>query len=256
MLRASLAQAGGVRIDHILGLARLWLVPDGAGAAHGAYLRYPLRALLRLTALEAWRRQALVIGENLGTVPDGFDDALRDHGLLGMNVLWFMRGPPSPRAPAAFQAPAAWPASAAAMTTTHDLPTLRGWWQGHDLAWRARLGLTGPQESPADLQAQRHADREHLWQAVCDHAHLPASAAPPQAPDAALLAFVAATPCPLTLVPLEDATGMLDQPNMPGADARHPNWRQRQPLAASDCLDDPAVRTRLAPLRALRGRKP
>ncbi len=256
LLRASLAQAGGLRIDHILGLARLWLIPDGAGAADGAYLRYPLRALLRLTALEAWRHRALVIGENLGTVPEGFDDALREHGLLGMNVLWFMRGPPSPRAPAAFLPPAAWPSSAAAMTTTHDLPTLRGWWQGHDLDWRARLGLTGPHEAPAELHAQREADREHLWQAVRDHAHLPASPAPAQAPGAALLAFVAATPCPLTLVPLEDATGMLEQPNLPGADARHPNWRQRQPLDAARCLDDPAVRTRLAPLRALRDRKP
>lgn len=259
MLRAGFAHAGGLRIDHILGLARLWLIPDGAGAADGAYLRYPLRALLRLTALEAWRHQALVIGENLGTVPEGFDDALRDHGLLGMDVLWFMRGqpsPPRPHAPAAFRPPGAWPAHAAAMTTTHDLPTLAGWWRGHDIDWRARLGLLGPQDGQTDLRAQRDADREHLWQAVRDHAHLPAGPAPTQAPGAALLAFVAATPCPLTLVPLEDATGAVDQPNLPGADARHPNWRQRQPLTAADCLDDSAVRARLAPLRALRGRTP
>ena len=253
MLRAGFAHAGGLRIDHILGLARLWLIPDGAGAADGVYLRYPLRALLRLTALEAWRHQALVIGENLGTVPEGFDDALRDHGLLGMDVLWFMRGE---RAPAPFIAPAAWPAHAAAMTTTHDLPTLEGWWRSHDIDWRARLGLLDAQGGPADLLAQRDADREHLWQAVRSHAHLAASPAPTQAPSAALLGFVAAAPCPLTLVPLEDATGIVDQPNLPGADARHPNWRQRQPLAAAACLDDPAVRTRLAPLCALRGRKP
>lgn len=256
LLRAGLAQAGGLRIDHILGMARLWLIPAGAAAGEGAYLRYPLRTLLRLTALEAWRHQALVIGENLGTVPEGFDEALGDHGLLGMDVLWFMREPSGPGAAAAFLAPEAWPPPAAAMTTTHDLPTLTGWWRGRDLDWRAGLGLLGADESEADLRAQRDADRERLWQAVRGHAQLPDAPAPAQAPCASLLAFVAATPCPLALVPLEDAIGAVDQPNLPGADSRHPNWRQRLPLAAADCLADPAVRERLAPLQSLRGRKP
>lgn len=256
LLRAGLAQAGGLRIDHILGMARLWLVPAGASAGDGAYLRYPLRTLLRLTALEAWRHQALVIGENLGTVPEGFDDTLRDHGLLGMDVLWFMREPPAARTAAGFLPPAAWPACAAAMTTTHDLPTLTGWWRGRDLDWRSGLGLLGAGEDEADLRAQRDADRERLWQALRGHAHLPDAPAPSAAPSASLLGFVAAAPCPLALVPLEDATGTIDQPNLPGADNRHPNWRQRQPLAAADCLDDPAVRERLAPLRSLRGRQP
>ncbi|CAB3845195.1 4-alpha-glucanotransferase [Achromobacter insuavis] len=255
LLRASLAQAGGLRIDHILGLARLWLVPDGAPAGDGAYLRYPLRTLLRLAALEAWRHHALVIGENLGTVPEGFDEALHDHGLLGMDVLWFMREPPAARGAAAFKAPGAWPVQAAAMTTTHDLPTLEGWWQGRDIEWRNNLALLGPQERETDLRAQRDADRDSLWRAVRDHAHLPPDPAPAQTPVAALLAFVAAAPCPLALVPLEDATGTLDQPNLPGAGAGYPNWRQRQPLAAAGCLHDPAVRERLAPLRSLRGRK-
>lgn len=256
LLRAGLAQAGGLRIDHILGMARLWLIPDGAAAADGAYLRYPLRTLLRLTALEAWRHQALMIGENLGTVPEGFDDALREHGLLGMDVLWFMREASAARSPAAFTAPGVWPAQAAAMTTTHDLPTLEGWWRGRDIDWRADLDLLSPQESAADLRAARAADRESLWQAVRAHAHQPPEPAPEQVPAATLLAYVAAAPCPLALVPLEDATGMVDQPNLPGADSRHPNWRQRQPLAAADCLEAPAARERLAPLRSLRGRKP
>lgn len=256
LLRASLAQTGGLRIDHVLGMARLWLIPQGAAAGDGAYLRYPLRTLLRLTALEAWRHQALVIGENLGTVPEGFDDALRDHGVLGMDVLWFMRAPADAHPADAFMAPADWPAQAAAMTTTHDLPTLEGWWRGRDIDWRAGLDLLGPRQSEADLRAQRDADRDRLWQAVREHAHQPAELTPEQVPAAKLLAYVAAAPCPLALVPLEDATGTLDQPNLPGADSRHPNWRQRQPLAAADCLEAPAVRERLAPLRSLRGREP
>src|SRR5690606_38453183 len=125
MLRASLAHAGGVRIDHILGMARLWLIPEGAAAREGAYLRLPLDTLLNLVALEAWGRRAIAIGESLGTVPEGFDERLADHGLLGMDVLWFMRGPPSaPGAPAPFLPLPRWPAGAAAMSTTHDLPTL------------------------------------------------------------------------------------------------------------------------------------
>ena len=270
MLRASLAHAGGVRIDHILGMARMWLIPDGASPQDGAYLRYPLTQLLRLTALEAWLRRALVIGENLGTVPDGFDARLQEQGLLGMNVLWFMRAPepapepdpepalaPSARPvePAGFLAPADWPPHAVAMTTTHDLPTLEGWWHGQDILWRSRLGLLGPEQDEATLRAGRLADRAALWRAVQTSSPT-ASALPPsrEPPSAELLGFVAATPCPLMLVTLEDLTGQLDQPNLPGTVADHPNWRQRAPLSVADCLNAPATTTRLQSVRAIRGR--
>lgn len=296
MLRAGLGQAGGLRIDHILGMARLWLIPDGAAAQDGGYLRYPLPQLLRLIALEAWLHRALIIGENLGTVPEGFDDELASHGLLGMNVLWFMRaaqaeqtaptppgavhvagdadassaassaansavnpaenpvaGPAS--APPDFLAPADWPAHAVAMTTTHDLPTLEGWWHGQDILWRSRLSLLGPQQHEASLRAGRLDDRAALWRTV--QSSSPSASTRPlprQAPSAELLAFVAATPCPLMLVSVEDLAGQLDQPNLPGTIANHPNWRQRTPLSVAELLNAPASLARLQPVRAVRGR--
>ncbi|MFQ6749014.1 4-alpha-glucanotransferase, partial [Bordetella pertussis] len=134
MLRRALASAGGVRIDHVLGLARLWVIPEGASPDQGAYLAFPVEDLLRLAALEAWRHRAVLIGENLGTVPRDFNARLRAHGVLGMDVLWLQRET-GPGGAGRFRPPGRWPASAVAMTSTHDLPTLRGWWQARDLDW-------------------------------------------------------------------------------------------------------------------------
>ncbi|HDR9371717.1 TPA: 4-alpha-glucanotransferase, partial [Burkholderia multivorans] len=131
LLRAAFAHAGGIRIDHVLGFARMWVVPDGASARDGAYLHYPCDDLLRLVALEAARHRAIAVGEDLGTVPDGFRDRLGARGVAGMRVLWFEREPDG-----AFRPPSSWDRDALAMTSTHDLPTVAGWWRGIDLGWR------------------------------------------------------------------------------------------------------------------------
>ena len=136
MLRTALRHAGGVRLDHVMGLARLWVVPRGRSGAEGAYLRFPLDDILRLVRLESWRHQAIVLGEDLGTLPDGFQERLRSNGLSGMRVLWFQRDA------AGFFPPRSWPKADVAMTSTHDLPTVAGWWAGRDLDWRGRLGQT------------------------------------------------------------------------------------------------------------------
>ncbi|RII99687.1 4-alpha-glucanotransferase, partial [Achromobacter sp. K91] len=253
MLRAALAHAGGLRIDHILGMARLWLVPDGLTADAGAYLRYPLRELLALTALEAWRHRALAIGENLGTVPEGFNRELADHGILGMNVLWFMRqepdAPPSaPSTPAPFLAAGDWPGQAVAMTSTHDLPTLRGWWAERDIDLRAELDLLGGGDDEATLRRNRRMDRSLLAQA------LGCAAEPARAPLEDMLRFVSSSPCPLLLVPMEDLAGELEQPNLPGTVDQHPNWRQRLAASSAACFAAPAVQARLQALRTGRGR--
>jgi 4-alpha-glucanotransferase len=250
MLRAVLAHTGGVRIDHILGMARLWLVPEGASPTEGAYLRYPLDEMLALIALEASRHHACAIGENLGTVPEGFDDRLKDNGVLGMNVLWFMRQAPDAKpgaeAPAGFTAPAEWPANAAAMTTTHDLPTLRGWWEERDIDWRVKLDLLGADDDEQSLRAGRAQDRELLSRALDPNAQTP----PEQAPIPELLRFVSSSPCPLLLVPMEDIAGVLDQPNLPGTIDTHPNWCQRLPLSIRATFADPAAQARLDAARA------
>src|SRR4029077_617099 len=108
-------------VDHAMGFMRLWVIPQGATAAEGTYLAYPLDDLFRLTALESHRHRAIVIGEDLGTVRAGFRGRLRRAGIYGMSVLWFER------AGKGFKKPGDWPPDAVAMTSTHDLPTVAGW---------------------------------------------------------------------------------------------------------------------------------
>jgi 4-alpha-glucanotransferase len=217
LLRAVLRDRGGVRIDHILGLLRLWVIPRGARSADGVYLRYPLHELLRLLALESWRHRAIVIGEDLGVVPDGIRAELSQRGVMGIDVLLFTRD-----AHGAFLAPARWRGDAIATTTTHDLPTLHGWRRGEDIDWRRRLQLSDAAQQRAD-HLTRRADVARMDAAV--------AAALPQAhaPGLDALRFVAATPAPLALLPAEDALGLAQQPNLPGTIDGHPNWRRRLP---------------------------
>jgi 4-alpha-glucanotransferase len=248
MLRAAFSYAGGLRIDHVLGLQRLWLVPEGAPPADGAYLAYPFADLLRLIALESWRHRAVVIGEDLGTVPPGFRDRLAEHGLLGMRVLWFERKDSD----GGFLPPAQWGASALAMTTTHDLPTVAGWWQGRDIAWRHRIGQTAPRADGRDpaaaAEAERTTDRQALWRAFQEAGLAPCDvAAPPvgEAPVDEALLYVSATPAPLVVHPLEDLLGLPDQPNLPGSIDEYPNWRHRAPAPADALFADAAIADRM-----------
>lgn len=241
-LRAAMRHAGGVRIDHVMGLQRLWLIPEGATPSEGAYLTYPFDDLLRLLALESQRHGAVVIGEDLGTVPRGFRSRLRRAGIAGMDVLWFER------TRAAFRSPARWRGDAVAMTTTHDLPTVAGWWSGADIGLRRDLGLgDGPDQAKKEEEV-RHRDRRHLWRAfaqagVVAEATPPASDDPEPAVDAAL-AYVATAPTPLMLAPLEDLLGVAQQPNLPGTIDRHPNWRRRLDPPAASLFEAPQVARR------------
>ena len=235
LLRAVMARRGGVRIDHILGLLRLWVLPRGAGAGHGIYLRYPFDDLLNLLVLESWRHRCVVIGEDLGVVPPGIRDALAARGVLGMDVLAFSRGRDG------FLPTRQWRESAVAMTSTHDLPPLAGWLQGRDLQWRRRLGWNNDDAQQLQL-AQRQAEVAQLAEQVriegLDSGDLQRDA----------LAFTARTPSVLALLPLEDAVGSAEQPNLPGTVHEHPNWRQRLLLQA----DDAGLETRLAAFAAQR----
>lgn len=237
-VRAAMRHAGGVRIDHIMGLQRLWLVPEGAPPSEGAYLDYPLDDLLRLLALESHRHGAVVIGEDLGTVPRGFRRRLTEAGVAGMDVMWFERNRGS------FRTPARWRKDAVSMTTTHDLPTVAGWWRGADLEVRGALGLSGEGEP-----AERQIDRRRLWRAftAAGMAEGPAPAADDPAPavDAAL-GYVASSPAPLMLASLEDLLGLTEQPNLPGTIDQHPNWRRRLKPPAARLFDDPVVARRAA----------
>ncbi len=249
MLRTAMRHAGGVRIDHALGLTRLWVVPDGASPREGAYIRFPLEDMLRLIAIESHRMKAIVLGEDLGTVPEGFTEQLVAANVLGMRVLWFERDHAQHFIP-----PTAWSANAAAMTGTHDLPTVAGWWAGRDLEWRHRLDLFGSVENDHRENAARHTDRTALWQAFRDSGAATGDPPPPSTPDPVVDAatrHVACSPCGLVIMPLEDALGVLDQPNLPGTLDTHPNWQRRHAGAASALLDDPVVTARLHSLNGI-----
>lgn len=243
MLRASLRHAGGLRIDHILGLRRLWLIPEGSEPREGAYLQFPQEDLLSLVALESWRHGTIIVGEDLGTIPDNFRQHLADTGLLGIAVLWFEKDS------GFFIDSSRWRRTALATTTTHDLPTVAGWWRGIDLEWNDKLDRLPEGRSREDLEQEREEERKALWAAfsysgLCTGSK-PASDEPGPVIDAAL-AFIAQTPAPLTLAPLEDLLGLEQQPNLPGTIHEHPNWRRRLPLASTEIAKREEASKRLA----------
>ncbi|HEV7778583.1 MAG TPA: 4-alpha-glucanotransferase [Luteibacter sp.] len=252
MLRVALAHAGGVRIDHVLGLKRLWMVPYGAGATEGAYVRYPMDDLLRLVALESHRHRALVIGEDLGTIPGDFRRRIGDAGVLGIRVLWFERA-----LDRGFIAPELWSAEAIATTSTHDVPTVAGWWSGTDIDWRMRTGLNDP---AVDEYAEREQDRVALWRALCASGSASNAEALPAKDDMspvtiAAAAHVARSPAPLAIIPAEDMLAVAEQPNLPGpTDAVHPNWRRRLPDSAGKLFDGAIASAACAAIVAARAR--
>ena len=244
MLRSTLRSAGGVRIDHVMGLARLWVVPHGMSADEGAYLAFPFDDLLRLVKIESRRHRAIVLGEDLGTLPDGFRERLQEAGIAGLRVLWFERDG------LRFQPPQYWSSDAAAVTSTHDLPTVAGWWQGRDLEWREQLGTKAEDEDTV-----RNHDRAALWDAFCEsgaaHGEMPDRQDGALAADAAA-AHIGHAACTLALLPVEDALALTEQPNLPGTIDQHPNWRRRLAAPADALLRRPDVASRLAALHQAR----
>ncbi|MCC7327644.1 MAG: 4-alpha-glucanotransferase [Burkholderiales bacterium] len=234
-LRASMRDAGALRIDHVMGLMRLYWVPAGAEPAQGAYVRYPFEDLRGLLALESQRHRCLVIGEDLGTVPDEVRSALAADDILSYCVLLFERGNAGD-----FKPPDAYPEAALAVASTHDLPTLAGWWEGHDIRLRAEHGQLA-QDADIEVQLEERVhDRGLLLEALAGVGLLPAEASPdPSAVPAltpplalAVQAYLARTPSALMVVQLEDIYGVREQANLPGTVDAHPNWRRKLPIGS------------------------
>ncbi|TBU72798.1 4-alpha-glucanotransferase [Pseudomonas daroniae] len=248
MLRANLAHAGGMRIDHVMSMRRLWVIPDGEAPGAGAYLNYPSQDLLRLLCLEAERHGALIIGEDLGTVPDGLREELARRNILGMRVLLFEQSNGH------FHAPTHWPRDALATTTTHDLPSIRGWFASRDIDWRQTAGHRSDDYTRQDHDLRAHETRA-LRQALQQHGHVASDETDDEQQQLdASIAFIGSTPAPLVLLPLEDAMATTEQPNLPGPGDDHPNWRRRWPAHAEDMLEQPAVSRRLQRLQWARNR--
>jgi 4-alpha-glucanotransferase len=199
--------------------------------------------MLRLLALESHRHQAIVIGEDLGTLPEGFQGEMARAGILGMRVLWFEQ-----EQGRSFRPPHGWSPDAAAMTTTHDLPTITGWWRGLDIGWRDRLGLFPAADTAKQEQARRAEDRSALWRAFLDSGAATGDEPGPDDAESvveAAIGHMASASSIGRMASVQDALALPEQPNLPGTTEGHPNWQRRMPGNAAHLLDDPAVARRI-----------
>ncbi len=231
MLRAAMRYVGAIRIDHVLGLMRLFVMPRGLGPADGVYLRCPFFAMLKIAAEESRRFRCIVIGEDLGTVPEDFRATMASWGLWSYLVMLFER-----HWDGSFRPPSEYPAMAIATLNTHDLPTFAGWMSGHDLRSKRALGV-----DPGESDDERHRAREALNAATGSEGF------------EGVLRFLAQTPTRLVSVSIEDVLDVRDQINMPGTITQHPNWRQRWPLSLEALANEPRF-TRIAAVLEEAGR--
>ncbi|KLO26731.1 4-alpha-glucanotransferase [Mycolicibacter heraklionensis] len=239
MLRAVLAHADGVRIDHVAGLWRLWWIPPGESPDRGTYVHYDADVMLAVLALEAHRANAVVIGEDLGTVEPEVTRALADNGMLGCAVSWFTRDESTPGQP--LLPPAKWPSRVAASISTHDLPTAAGFFRAEHVRARATRGLLDDVAA-----AQAAADKERAeWLALLRSEGLlgPEDTGAPdeQTIIDALHRFLAATPSRLKLVSPYDVLAEPCQPNLPGTVDQYPNWRLPLPQPLEQLQADPRI---------------
>jgi 4-alpha-glucanotransferase len=237
MLRSAMRHAGAVRIDHVLGLMRLYVIPHGLSAGQGAYLRLPFADMLAVVAEESRRWNCIVIGEDLGTVPENFRATLSAWGVWSYLVVMFERN-----GDGSFRQPGEYPVSAIATFNTHDLPTFAGWLSGHDLQTKHGIGI-----DPGETDADRDRSRAAL------KAALAASTGTDEPNFDNVVAFLAATPTRLVSIAVEDVLAVTDQVNVPGTVTEHPNWRRRWPMTLEELAGDQRLR-RIAALLSRAGR--
>ncbi len=259
-LRRNMRDAGALRIDHVMGLMRLFWIPPGKNA-RGTYVHYALEEMLAIVALESERNHCMVIGEDLGTIADEMRAALARYEVLSYRLLYFERGDGG-----AFKPSADYPREALVAVSTHDLATLPGWWVGRDLRRRLDLGLF-PNEAVYEKQLIDRAQERVRLMLALQHAGLlpPDAVVEPTGSQAltpalveAVHAFVAAAPSRVMMLQLEDAIGATEQANMPGTTLEHPNWQRKLPetldkLAAGERLRGvTATLAKIRPRPALR----
>ncbi|MBV9522887.1 MAG: 4-alpha-glucanotransferase, partial [Alphaproteobacteria bacterium] len=259
-LRANMRHAGTLRIDHVMALQHLYWVPRGMSAAEGAYVTYPFDDLLRIVALESHRHRCAVIGEDLGTVPEGFRERMSAAKILSYRVLVFERQPDG-----GFTAPDRYPELATASVGTHDLATFRGYWTGRDLEWRRELDLYGSAEQRESDAANRARERRLLLDALVREGVLPpdaveefmGEAGPAFSPvlGEAVHRFLGQSNARLVLLQIEDAVGEIEQVNLPGTSDEHPNWQRKLSLSLEEILGDPSFAQLCAALNEARERR-
>jgi 4-alpha-glucanotransferase len=226
MLKASMRYAGAIRLDHVLGLKRLYLVPHGVRASQGTYVRFPFEAMLAVAALSSQQYRCVVVGEDLGTIPENFRETLADWGVWTYQVMLFERS-----GAGVFFPPQSYRQNALVSFGTHDIATFAGWRDHHDLAVKQALGM-----DPGETGEQRHGALDALRQALQRHGLETADFA-------AVARYLADTPSRLLVISVEDVLGVRDQINLPGTTNEHPNWRRRLPVSLRDLKNQAALRS-------------
>ncbi|MBI5317963.1 4-alpha-glucanotransferase [Bradyrhizobium sp.] len=229
MLQAAMRHAGAIRLDHVMGLMRLYLVPRGFGPRDGVYVPMPFEAMLAVTALESVASRCVVIGEDLGTVPEGFRDRTRDWGIWSYLVMMFERDEHG-----AFRGIDHYQPNALVTFNTHDLATYAGWRHFADLKLKRSLGFDPGETDDDRWRALTMLDRVLGQHGIHDNSLN------------AVAEFLARTRSRLMAIALEDLLGLQEQPNIPGTIDQHPNWRRRLPL----CIDEIAASVDVAGLKA------
>ncbi len=247
LLQQNLEGAGALRLDHVMGLFRLFWIPEGGSPRHGTYVGYPARELLLLLALESHRHGAIIVGEDLGTVEPRIRRGLRDARVLSTRLLYFQRDRDG-----RFLHPSRYPRRAMVSITTHDLPTMVGFWEGRDIRWRKDLGLFPDAEAADRACQERQRAREALLRRLRDLGLLPTGVteggdvvpAWSEALQGAVVRMLAATPCELLMIGLDDLLLEGEQLNLPGTVEGYPNWRRRARLSL-EALRGPETAARL-----------
>ena len=253
LVRASMRTCGALRLDHVMALFRQWWVARGFKSVDGAYVHYPLEDLLGVVALESHRNQCLVVGEDLGVVPDEIRRALPQFGVYHYKVVLFEQKNGE------FVAPAGYTRHALAAVTTHDLPTLRGWWSGHDIDLWEKLGFFADSSVGERVRAERQANRRSLLRALRKQKlwageDAEAAAVPEYSAELsrAVHVFLGRSPTALVTVQIEDMIGMLEPVNVPGTSSEYSNWTRRVTSSAGEIFARSDVRELCAAMTASR----
>ncbi|MBF7996710.1 4-alpha-glucanotransferase [Rahnella laticis] len=254
LLRANMAECGALRIDHVMGLLRLWWIPFDEEAGNGAYVRYPLEDLLGVLALESQRHQCMVIGEDLGTVPKEIVASLRESGVYSYKVLYFEHDKTF-----TYRPPENYVVQAMATVTTHDLPTLRGYWEGGDLTLGATLGVYPDPQVLEKLRAERERSKQGLLDALHLTHCVPKSTGHtaekmPMTPvlNRGLQRYLAESASALLGLQPEDWLDMSTPVNVPGTNTEYPNWRRKLTHTLEALFSDEHINLLLADLNRRR----
>jgi 4-alpha-glucanotransferase len=241
LVAANMRHFGALRLDHVMALFRQWWVPVGLGSTDGGYVHYPLDDLMSVLALESDRARCLVVGEDLGTVPDEMRRAMPDYAIYHYKVLLFEKVEGG-----RFRRPEHYERRAIATVTTHDLPTLRGYWEGRDLALRDELDLFPGEEIRGQVYDERRRDRAALIDALDGTGLRPKAAQDGESPFSEELAraiqlYLARSAAALVVLQIEDLIGMTDPVNVPGTNDEHPNWQRKITATIEDVFEDEAT---------------